>query len=344
MESIEQIQTELRNTNNFESPSQINEKKFQIVNQVGLIYAIGVAITFQFGNIYYDIFYKYFPHFFRIYKSDSILLITFLSIHLTGVPLIFILTKFIKKTEIQKNKYGCKKYFATFLIMSTLSISAALVESLIEGLFFLIFKKKTDNKITIFKLLYYETKKTQDYPNIYLLFFVVCFTGPIAEEIIFRKFLIDRLALYSKTLAIFSSGIMFGIFHSNFRQLFPAILSGWALAYSYAETGNLFIPISYHIYWNTTVTVFVSSIDLEGKKPVPKYLIIFSLIKIIEIITGFILLIIYRKKIKVTGEENKSKDKWKFFKSYGMWIFILEGFMLFCIFYSSKLFVSDLLL
>ena len=180
--------------------------------------------------------------------------------------------------------------------------------------------------------------------NIFLSFFVVCLTGPISEEFIFRKFLIDRLAIYSKTLAIFSSGIMFGIFHSNFNQLFPATLSGWVLAYSYAETGNILIPISYHIFWNTSLNVITSFAHLDEKEPLATYIIILVLIKLIGALIGIVLLIKYRKKIKISGEENKSKDKWKFFKSYGMWIYILEGFMLFCIFYTNKLILPDLFL
>ena len=61
------------------------------------------------------------------------------------------------------------------------------------------------------------------------------------------------------------------------------------------------------------------------------------LLRLIVIIIGIILLIIYRKKIKVTGEENKSSDKWKLFKSYGMWILFLEGLILFSRYYISIL-------
>ena len=171
--------------------------------------------------------------------------------------------------------------------------------------------------------------------NIFFKFFVICLAGPIAEEFIFRKFLIDRLAIYSKTLAIFSSGIIFGISHKNLLQLFGAMLSGWALAYSYAETGNILIPISYHIFENSITTINKSIIpeDFNNNQIRAKIGFVIIVLRLIAFLIGIILLIIYRRKIKVTGEENKSSDKWKFFKSYGMWIFVLEGFLLFVIFY-----------
>ena len=342
MESLENIQPVVRNSDNFQSPSEIIDKKFQIVNKIGLIYAIGVAIIFQIGDIYYNIFYKYFNNFSKNYKSDLSLIITVISIHLSGTPLIFLLTKVVKKTEIKRTKYGCKKYFATYFIKSALSLSVGIIVVIIESLYSLIFKKKVNK--TIFKLLLNEKKNVLAESNIFLSFFVVCFTGPIAEEFIFRKFLMDRLVLYSKTIAIFSSGIMFGIFHSNFKQLFPATFSGWVIAYSYAETGNILIPISYHIFWNTSLNIVTSLVYLDDKNPLLAYITILALIKLIGALIGIILLIKYRKKIKISGEENNSKDKWKFFQSYGMWIYILEGFMLFSVFYANKLVLPDIFL
>ena len=103
MESLENIQPEVRNSNNFQSPSEIIDKKFQTVNKMGLLYAIGAAIVYQIGEIYYNIFYKFFNTFSKTYKSDLSLIITLLSIHITGTPLIYLLTKIVKKAEIKKN-------------------------------------------------------------------------------------------------------------------------------------------------------------------------------------------------------------------------------------------------
>ena len=149
--------------------------------------------------------------------------------------------------------------------------------------------------------------------------------------------------IYSKTLAIFASGILFGIFHNNIPQFFGAMFLGWSLAYSYVETGNILIPISYHIFENsyTTLIQILASIDSKTNKTLKIIQTVLFSIRLIEALAGIILLIIKRKKIKVTGEENKSGDKWKLFKSYGMWIFFVEGFIMFSILYMNILFVID---
>ena len=114
------------------------------------------------------------------------------------------------------------------------------------------------------------------------------------------------------------------------------------MAYSYVETGNILTPISYHMFENsiTTITQIFNPYQ-PNKKEVTireKMIIVLLSMRLIEGLTGIILLLIYRKKIKVRGEENRSKDKWKLFKSYGMWIFIFEGFILFSIFYMNVFF------
>ena len=320
METLDYIQNEIRNSQNFERIDEINRRKFEIVNQVGIIYAIGAAILYQCREIYIVIFRKYFPDFLKANIADSLLLCTLIVNQIFGFLFMLLLTKFIKKITIKKRSYGCKKYFANLFINNGLLMVGSLIGNIIEYPFL---KKNTlENK----------SKKNS---NIFLEFFVVCLTAPIAEEFIFRKFLIDRLSIYSKTLAIFSSGIIFGIIHSNIPQFFGGMLSGWSLAYAYVETGNILIPISYHIYENSFITITKSIFpkDFDNNQIRAKIYFVMTFLRLIEFLIGIIILIIYRNKIKVTGEENKSSDKWKFFKSYGMWIFVLEGFILFSIFY-----------
>jgi len=327
METLDYIQNEIRNSENFERIDEINRRKFEIVNQVGIIYAIGEAILYQCNEIYIMIFRKYFPDFLKANAADSLLLCSLIVYKIFGLLFMFLLTKFIKKITIKKRSYGCKKYFANLFINNGLLIVGSFIGYIIQ---FSNFNKNTQkNEENTLK------NESKNDSNIFFEFFVICLAGPIAEEFIFRKFLIDRLAIYSKTLAIFSSGIIFGISHKNLLQLFGAMLSGWALAYSYAETGNILIPISYHIFENSITTINKSIIpeDFNNNQIRAKIGFVIIVLRLIAFLIGIILLIIYRRKIKVTGEENKSSDKWKFFKSYGMWIFVLEGFLLFVIFY-----------
>jgi len=316
---MDNIQNEIRNSQNFERIGEIKRQKFEIVNQVGIIYALGAAILPQCNNIFYFIFKKYFPDFLKENLADLILFRE-LIVKMLWLLIMFLLTYFIKKIKIKKRSYGYKKYFANLFIDDGLLIVGAFIGKIIQI--------SISNKNIV-------KNESKNNSNIFLELFFTCLVTPIIEEFIFRKFLIDRLAIYSKTLAIFSSGIIFGVFHINLPQFFGAMLSGWSLAYAYVETGNILIPISYHIYGNSFTIIYKSIIpkDFNNNQIRVKIFAVMTYFRLIESLIGIIILIIYRKKIKVTGEENKSSDKWKFFKSFGMWIFTFEGFLLFSLFY-----------
>ena len=337
MESVDYIQSEIRNNQNFETSAEINRQKFKIVNQVGIIYAIELAFLSQIGEIYFIMMKKFFPNFFKTNEANLILLGTLIVNDIIGMLLIFLMTRFIKKITIKRSAYGCKKFIGNLFINDGLVILVVIIEYLAK-LFFDSFLNKNFSKNQTDMKIYKVIKNS----NIFLKIFIICLTGPICEEFIFRKFLIDRLAVYSKTLAIFSSGILFGIIHCNFVQFFIAIVLGWTFAYTYVETGNILITITYHIYHNSFL-IFLESLSnkdfINNNQIITKIQIAVSFLRLIGGLVGIIILIIYRKKIKVTGEENKSGDKWKFFKSYGMWIFIFEGFLLFSISYMNKLFI-----
>ena len=87
--------------------------------------------------------------------------------------------------------------------------------------------------------------------------------APIVEEMIFRKLLIDRTYRYGEWVAIFTSGIMFGLFHGNFAQCFFAALIGGLFAYIYCRTGNVVYTIILHAILNLSTSV----ISMATMKP-----------------------------------------------------------------------------
>ena len=66
---------------------------------------------------------------------------------------------------------------------------------------------------------------------LWLVFLVVVIIGPIVEELMFRKLMIDRLGRYGDAVAITVSSIAFGLFHGNFYQFFYAAMLGFVLGY-----------------------------------------------------------------------------------------------------------------
>lgn len=47
---------------------------------------------------------------------------------------------------------------------------------------------------------------------------VAVILAPVFEELLFRKFLLDRVVDYGEAVAVILSGVMFGLYHANLSQ------------------------------------------------------------------------------------------------------------------------------
>lgn len=75
--------------------------------------------------------------------------------------------------------------------------------------------------------------------------------APIAEELVFRGILFNRLKKYmSGSLAIVFSALLFGKYHQNIVQGFYGFLMGCLIAYFYESFGHFYIPVIIHILSN----------------------------------------------------------------------------------------------
>lgn len=102
-------------------------------------------------------------------------------------------------------------------------------------------------------------------PNI-LTVAVVVVIGPIAEELIFRKALIDRLGKYGEKMALIISSVAFGVFHGNFDQLFYATLIGFICGFVYIKTGRLVFSCIIHMlinFFGTVPHILLSSVTSD---------------------------------------------------------------------------------
>lgn len=104
--------------------------------------------------------------------------------------------------------------------------------------------------------------------NSLLFISIAVLLAPAIEEMLFRKILIDRIRKYGNVTAILLSGIMFGLFHGNFTQVFYAALLGILFAYIYVKTGNILYTIGLHImvnFWGTAVPALaMRNVDMQS--------------------------------------------------------------------------------
>ncbi len=92
-----------------------------------------------------------------------------------------------------------------------------------------------------------------------LLFGVV---SPLAEEIVFRGVIYNRLKKYFPVwIAILTSAVLFGGYHGNLVQGIYGFLLGTVIAWLYEVAGKFRIPVMFHAFAN--ISVFLMTYDSD---------------------------------------------------------------------------------
>lgn len=91
------------------------------------------------------------------------------------------------------------------------------------------------------------------------ILFVLVAVIPVAEEIFFRGFLLEKIGSFAgQNVAIVATSVLFGIAHIGYGKLFPVIMPmimGLLLAYIVIKTKNLFASIFAHVSFNVVVII-----------------------------------------------------------------------------------------
>ena len=86
--------------------------------------------------------------------------------------------------------------------------------------------------------------------NPLVMFAVVVVIGPVLEELVFRKLVIDRISRYGAATAAVISALIFGLCHGNIQQFFYAFALGLFFAFIYLRTGNIRTTVLMHMTVN----------------------------------------------------------------------------------------------
>ena len=168
------------------------------------------------------------------------------AMYVIALPVFILLTGGMRKTVRFKDRIKISEYFKIFLVAyAFMTVGSAIGNYL--NLLIGAFIGKTPSNSTSDLILSSE---------MWIVILVAVIIGPIVEEFMFRKLLMDKLGMYGDRLAIIVSAISFGIFHGNFYQFFHAAMIGFILAYLYSKTANIWYPIGIHILLNFVGSVF----------------------------------------------------------------------------------------
>lgn len=301
----------------------MNSKK--TISRVGLNYGIFAVSNIVLQLIASLILRQWFPEVLEKYPVELSLGLTVLSVDVIGLLAVVLLNKGVSCARLTKNRFGVGAFIRGIFVCYGCVVAGSMIGSLFQN----ILTGSTDSAVA--ELMVNSTM----IPRV----LVVGILAPIVEELLFRKFLVDRLVKFGPMVAIIASGLMFGLFHGNFSQFFFAAFLGCFFASIYVKTGNILYTIVYHMIINmfsSVLGVYAIGQGLESAIYVGYTLVLFGFG-----IVGIVIAIVRAKKyfasvkeVKAEGSEDTDSGKIsEIFTAPGMWLFYAGVVVLFLINY-----------
>lgn len=248
------------------------------------------------------------------------LLITMIPMYVIAMPLMALLIHTVPATSLEKKKMTAGQWILAFLmcyggmyVSNYIGIILTQIISIIKG-------SAVSNTML----------EVATSSSIWVNFFIMVICAPIAEELLFRKMIIDRTVKYGEATAVLFSGLMFGLFHGNLNQFVYAFVLGLFFGFIYVKTGNIIYTILLHMLVNFLGSVvgvillnwlgdeFMNALSdtsllmTYAMDNMPKIMVyfVYMIILIAIAITGIILLIVNARKIHFQpGEVTIPKGK-----------------------------------
>jgi len=182
---------------------------------------------------------RLFPTFF---ESEAFNWLSELPAYIIGLPVLYLFLRVMPKKAPEKRALGGANFVALLGGSLALMMAGNLLSMVLMSVIEEVRNDEISNAVDLM---------TQGQSPLYLLVFFVI-VAPVCEELIFRKWIMDRLLPYSETLAVVTSGLLFGLMHGNFYQFFYATALGMLFGVVYVKTGRLRHTILLHAILNLT--------------------------------------------------------------------------------------------
>ena len=259
-------------------------------------------------------------------------------IYLIEMPIAYLLLLTIPKSVPQKKKLHPLMWICFAFLCFFVSYLSNFVGQFVEAWIYNFFGIEVQNDVA---------EMTYVTPfGVNLLFAGIL--APIFEELFYRKAIIDRLRRYGDLPAILVSGVIFGLVHGNFSQVFYSVAIGLVLGYVYVRTGNVLYTILLHATFNIVSGVYVtelirrfgdSGIPAEGDTIGIIMVLAYNIFTILAFVVGAIFLLVSIRRFWRSlqkGEHTLTFDQWMnaIFLNPGVWAFLL---------WMALVFVSSLL-
>lgn len=264
------------------------------------------------------------------YKLILVYVILIISVYAIGYPFLRFLFRKDEISEIEQHDLGIARFIRFFLYMVGILGIGVVIGQLFDHSIKLILDISDSST---------NTAKLIENTNIIYTAITAGLLGPVFEELIFRKLLVDHCVKYGKGMAIVMSGIMFSLFHGSLTQFFYTMGVGMLFAYIYVETGKIKYSIILHVINNMTASVLLVQIMkimnksglLDGNVNDFTDLSFEMLACFIVLITIFVILVVgmiylivsYKKILSLQKKYNFKSGFYIILTSVGMWLFIV---------------------
>ena len=261
-------------------------------------------------------------------------IVSFFPLYLVAFPVLLLIIRKLPDDGRQKEGIGLSTLLKCFCMCITIMYIGNLIGTGLSRIIGGFFGKTSTNNLA-------ELITNADMTG--TIIFVVIL-GPIMEEIVFRKILIDKTVKFGERNAMMLSALMFGLFHMNLFQFFYAFGIGLIFAYVYIKSRKIGYSIAFHMIINfmgSVLAVFVSknytedvinklqsgNPELVSQALTPGVIMsaVYSIAVIVLFFVGLVLLIIGRKNMRldVNGAPfTRREEKGLVYGNFGMAFFI----------------------
>lgn len=253
-------------------------------------------------------------------------IITAICNYVFPLPILLFLMRKLDSTEIKKNNLGFKTYLKYLCITFTLMWIGNITGTIITNLLSFTIQNDIANPI----------QNLINSTDLWLNLILISLIGPIFEEIIFRKILIDRTIKYGPLASILVSAIIFGLIHGNLNQFCYTVLVGGFFAYVYIKTGQIKYSIGLHIILNMLGSVLSmivnnSAVNLSNAFNTTDLaiLVFYFILILIALFVGIYTLVEYIQKKR----KQKNSIDLKIIKP----VFLNAGMICFIVFYIIRM-------
>lgn len=323
------------------------KERFDEIGNSHSIFLVAVILTQMIVNV---ILMNFLAKFASENTITLSLLLTILSVDVIGFPLAYLACKGVPTQPIPEKKLGAGTFLLFVLMSFGIVIPGVFIGNVVHTLITMPFGGASTAIATIMAN-----------SDAFWRILTIGIGAPIFEELVFRKLIVDRLIKYGEFIAIFASGLTFGLFHGNFQQFFFAFALGLLFAFVYARTGRIRYTIGLHMSINMTTSVITAFLSSKFSEYAPVNASdlnslmeamtsssaaglfialygIWNVILIMVAIIGVILLIVYLAKNRFRlrrfeGEATKGEALKALFSSKFMIVFLLGTLGLFLISY-----------